>query len=83
MTHHDTRILDYIRRHPDVRSRYVAGIFGVEENAVNILRRKHNCHRPNPRRDAAAARNVHPDDLDKQILTAVYKRGLVDVVLQG
>lgn len=79
MSHHDTRITDYLLRHPQVRSSVVAGIFGVEQSHVCTLRRRAGAYEP--RKAAAVARNVKPADLDDQILAAVYKRGLVDMVL--
>jgi hypothetical protein len=79
LTHHDERILRYIEVNPDVRSRYVAGIFGVEQSQVDTLRRRHGAF--NARKKAAIARKMKPADLDDAILAAVYKRGLVDTVL--
>jgi len=79
MNHHDTRILDFIRRHPDVRDRYVAGIFNVEYQHVNTLRRRAGLF--NARKAAAIARKMRAADLDDAILAAVYRRGLVDEVL--
>lgn len=79
MTHHDTRITEYMLRHPETRSAYVAGIFGVETTHVCALRKKAGAHAP--RNAAAIARNVKAADLDDMILTAVYRRGLVDSIL--
>ncbi len=79
MNHHDTRIIEYCTRHPETRSAYVAGIFGVETTHVCALRKKAGAHAP--RKAAAIARNVKGADLDDMILTAVYRRGLVDFVL--
>ena len=79
MNHHDTRIIEYCIRNPNVRSAYVAGIFGVEPTHVCALRRRAGAHAP--RKAAAIARNVKAADLDDMILTAVYRRGLVDMVL--
>lgn len=80
MTHHDTRIVTYLRKFPEVRDQYVAGIFGVEYQHVNTLRRKHGIF--NARKAAAIQRNIKAADLDKAILAAVYKRGMVDQVLK-
>lgn len=79
MTHHDERIVAYLQKFPDVRSSYVAGIFNVEQQHVDTLRRK--CAAYGARKKAAIARNMKPADLDDAILAAVYKRGLVDMVL--
>ena len=79
MTHHDTRIIDYLGKFPEVRNAYVAQIFGVDASHVAALRRRSGNH--NARKKAAIARNMKPADLDDAILAAVYKRGLVDMVL--
>ena len=80
MTHHDTRIVTYLKRFPEVRTKYVAGIFNVEPQHVSKLRRQNDgCL--NARQKAAKDRSMPPKDLDKAILAAVYKRGLVDMVL--
>lgn len=81
MTHHDTRIVEYMRRFPEVRTQYVANIFGVEMSHVSTLRSRHGCY--GTRKKAAIERRLSVEELDKQILAAVYKRGLVDTVLQG
>ncbi|TDW21101.1 hypothetical protein EV128_12270 [Rhizobium azibense] len=79
MTHHDTRIIEYLRKFPEVRSAYVARIFNVEPSHVCALRRQSGAF--NARKSAAVKRNVKPRDLDDAILAAVYRRGLVDTVL--
>lgn len=81
MTHHDERIITYLKHSPQVRSSVVAGIFGVEQSHVDTLRRR--CGAYAPRKAAAIARNMKAADLDEAILAAVYKRGLVDMVLNG
>lgn len=79
MNHHDTRIVTYLQRFPEVRNKYVAGIFNVEPSHVSRLRRQNGCL--NGRQKAAEDRSMAPKDLDKAILAAVYKNGLVDMVL--
>jgi len=81
MTHHDTRIITYLQRFPEVRSGYIAGIFNVEQTHVDTLRRQ--CGAYPARKAASIKRNLKAADLDKAILAAVYKRGLVDMVLDG
>lgn len=79
MNHHDSRIVTYMERHPDVKTSYVANIFAVERAHVAKLRRIHGCL--GTRKKAALDRRMTPGELDKAILDAVYKRGLVDTVL--
>ncbi|NTI22348.1 hypothetical protein G6M87_10815 [Rhizobium rhizogenes] len=81
MTHHDTRIIDYLRKFPEVRSANIARIFNVEPSHVCTLRRKSGAY--DARKSAAVQRNMKPADLDDAILAAVYRRGLVDTVLNG
>ncbi|MBY5863298.1 hypothetical protein [Rhizobium leguminosarum] len=77
---HDERITDYLRKFPEVRREHVARIFGVEPCHVSALRKKAGAY--TARKAAAVARNMKAADLDDAILAAVYKRGLVDMVLK-
>lgn len=81
MTFHDERIVRYLERLPDSKTNEVARLFNVEASHVSKLRKR--CGAFNPRKTAAVARNMNCADLDAEILAAVYKRGLVDMVLDG
>ncbi|WP_085044361.1 hypothetical protein [Ensifer aridi] len=81
MTFHDERIVRYLERFPYTKTKYVAQIFGVEPTHVSKLRKQ--CGAFAPRKAAAVKRNMNCADLDAEILAAVYKRGLVDMVLDG
>lgn len=78
---HDDRIIEYLRKFPDVRRNYVARIFAVDPRHIDTLRRQAGIF--NARKTAAKARAVSCKDLDDMILAAVYKRGLVDTVLSA
>jgi hypothetical protein len=79
MTFHDERIIRYLERFPDAKTNYAAQLFNVEATHVSKLRKR--CGAYNPRKAAAIARNMNCADLDADILAAVYRRGLVDMVL--
>ena len=79
MTRADQLIVNYLKRNLDARDSVVARLFGVEHQHVNTLRRRHGLL--DARKAAARMRGVKSADLDQAILAAVYRRGLVDVVL--